>query len=111
MATKRLKELLFLRKNKIILGTGNGNPAPGVIGSLLAELSAVGFTLSAELVENLGTYTTDSVGTWYKDTLKPMVETAIGHRIYTPMYPNFPRQVMEASQEELFLNAFIHYFG
>ena len=111
MATKRIKELLFLRRNKVILSTGNGTPATGVIGSLLAELAAVGYTLSPKLVETLGTYTTDSVGTWYKEHLKPMVETAIGHRIYTPMYPNFPRQVMEASKEELFLNAFIHYFG
>ena len=29
---------------------------------------------------------------------------------YNPMYPNFPRQVMEASGAELFINAIIHYW-
>lgn len=30
---------------------------------------------------------------------------------YNPMYPDFPRQVVEASDEELVVNALAHYFG
>lgn len=30
---------------------------------------------------------------------------------YTPMYPNFPKQVIKASELELLLNAFMHYSG
>jgi hypothetical protein len=33
------------------------------------------------------------------------------HVEYKPMYPNFPTQVMEASEVELFLNAIIHYWS
>jgi hypothetical protein len=30
---------------------------------------------------------------------------------YEPMYPDFPKQVVEASDEELIVNAFMHYLG
>lgn len=30
---------------------------------------------------------------------------------WTPMYPNFPKQVIEASTAELFINAILHYHG
>ena len=33
------------------------------------------------------------------------------HVKHKPMYPNFPGQVMEASEVELYLNAMAHYIG
>ena len=35
----------------------------------------------------------------------------IPYRIYQPMYPDFPLQVMDASYSELYLNAVIHYLS
>lgn len=41
------------------------------------------------------------------DTLKKLKGANVEHK---PMYPNFPRQVMEASDLELFINAITHYW-
>src|SRR5690606_17393504 len=48
---------------------------------------------------------------WYETAL-PILQKMVGaHRSFNPMYPNFPKQVMEASDAELFYNAMTHYFG
>ena len=42
----------------------------------------------------------------------PLLLQSVGaHRTYKPMYPNFPKQVVEASDAELFFNAILHYTG
>ena len=41
----------------------------------------------------------------------PVLKKMTGaHRTFRPMYPNFPKQVMEASDLELYLNAITHYW-
>lgn len=41
----------------------------------------------------------------------PVLKDMVGVRTHAPMYPNFPRQVMDASDAELLLNAWLHYVG
>ncbi|PQO45561.1 cytoplasmic protein [Blastopirellula marina] len=42
----------------------------------------------------------------------PILQEMVGaHRKFDPFYPNFPQQVMEASDAELYFNAMTHYFG
>jgi hypothetical protein len=44
--------------------------------------------------------------------VKPVLAKMVGaHREFRPMYPNFPNQVMEASEAELWFNAMANYFG
>ena len=45
----------------------------------------------------------------YKDIM-PKLKALVGADVeYNLMYPNFPEQVMEASDAELFVNAILHY--
>jgi stress response protein SCP2 len=44
--------------------------------------------------------------------VKSMLTRALGaHQVYHPMYPNFPEQVLAASDAELLVNAWMHYLG
>ncbi|RLV91197.1 hypothetical protein JA1_004069 [Spathaspora sp. JA1] len=41
-----------------------------------------------------------------------IIKESLGHRVnYEPMYPNFPLQVMNATNLELFTNAILHYYS
>lgn len=44
--------------------------------------------------------------------LEAMLRRSLGaHQVFKPMYPNFPQQVLEASDAELLANAWMHYLG
>jgi hypothetical protein len=67
--------------------------------------------MSQELMSELKIATVDEINSFYKEVY-PMLQKAVGasHR-HKPMYPNFPEQVMNASDEELYVNQIMHYIG
>jgi len=79
--------------------------------SLNAEFMRLGYCMSRELVSKLEML--------YKDELVEIANGAInvlrkmkGDDVdYKPMYPNFPEQVMEMEETELYLNALLHYWS
>lgn len=78
------------------------------VATFIKNFESAGFTFSKELIEKLFHADLDPL---YKDLL-PAVRKLIGdHVTHKPMYPNFPRQVMEASESELYLNAMMHYLS
>ena len=82
----------------------------GTLGALIANVNKLGFLFTPELISSLmlkGNRHIRELSTW----LIPELKELVGSRDYSPMYPNFPKQVMEASDEELFINAILHYFG
>jgi len=81
-----------------------------LILTLQAELITHGFILSEELHGALMTLTEEKI-VRYHGILMGFVKEAVGaHVRHKPMYPNFPQQVMEASNTELFVNAILHYW-
>lgn len=77
--------------------------------SITAE--TFGFVLSKELcmaLSHQGNQEITKNGVMILDYLKNSVGA---HQIYQPMYPNFPAQVISASDMELFVNAIVHYVG
>jgi hypothetical protein len=66
--------------------------------------SGVGYD---DLVERLGSVSAGTLSS-VLDVLKESRGAAYDYR---PMYPDFPEQVAEASDEELVKNAFLHYLG
>lgn len=79
--------------------------------TLNANLQALGFSCSQELFDELLKCSHQQVINLYEEIL-PILKKMVGaHRSYKPMYPNFPQQVMEASDAELYGNAMAHYWG
>lgn len=84
-----------------------------LITSFVENIAVMGYRLSEECFKYLASA---SHGWVYK--LKPILASAQnylkelrgGDREYRMMYPQFPHQVMEMSNDELFINAILHYW-
>ena len=104
-------EIYIARKRKVFLPLGTAAQPDHYVQSLLENMGGLGFTFSKALAERVATLSLEDLESFY-NALIPALKALVGaHVVYTPMYPNFPQQVMEASKAELFTNAWLHYLG
>ena len=114
---KEINEILLRRKSMVLLETNPDrnakditNTEKALVLSAIKNFEALGFTVSKELLDVMLSYERKEFESLYKD-LMPKLKALVGADVvYNPMYPNFPEQVLEASDAELFFNAIIHYF-
>lgn len=78
--------------------------------TLNANLMSLGYCLSQDLFAVLNQLPTEAVEQVGTQLCMKLREFKGAHVQYKPMYPNFPKQVMEASSLELYINALLHYF-
>lgn len=108
-----MKTKLNITLNKlggIVVGTSRPMFNQDLALSLQANLMRLGYIASNGLLEILQSLPKDEIHSLSNHlivTLKAMKGDDV---IYEPMYPNFPEQVMEASDLELFVNAILHYW-
>ena len=100
--------ILLRRKNKVIVPRGDSTLPDTYAATIDKNLEGLGYTLSPEVVEALKTLGPEEAAGFYGEVLEALKELR-GVADYRPMYPNFPRQVMEAGRAELYLNALMHY--
>ena len=104
-----MNAIYIRRRSKVILPDAPGATPLPVLATLQKNIETLGFLLSAEVVEKLQSTDPLKVESFYKRLVKDL-ETLVGaHRKFTPLYPNFPAQVMAASEVELYWNAIVHY--
>lgn len=96
----------LLRRKKLYIVQETTQRPKNVIAIFLMELSNLGFMVD-ETAYTAIHFLRDETLKEILDGLKEMV----GQREYKAFYPNFPKQVMDASDAELFLNAIIHYYS
>ena len=105
-----MKNTIYLRrKGKIIVKKGNDQLPVAHLATLLKNLEAYGYTFSQALIARVQTLSKESAKRLYKCLIKDIKEMTGAKRTFKPMYPNFPKQVMEMSQVELYINAIMHY--
>ncbi len=78
--------------------------------NLLKNLECYGYTLSPELLNVVQSLSLANFNNFYYSILDALKELK-GKELYEPMYPNFPDQVIEMTNFELYSNAFMHYLG
>jgi hypothetical protein len=100
--------ILLRRKNKVIVPRGDSRLPDPYVATFNKNLEGLGYTLSPEAVEALKTLSPEEAAHFHGEVLEALKELR-GVADYRPMYPNFPRQVMEAGRAELYLNALMHY--
>ncbi|MCQ4085539.1 cytoplasmic protein [Saccharibacillus sp. JS10] len=83
--------------------------APGLLAALLKHMERLGYTFSPDLLTAAKTWETQTVIEWHEIVMETLKQMLGDHVPYKPMYPNFPTQVMEASDAELYLRALLHY--
>ena len=107
-----INEILLRRKNKItwdFLDSKEKNQNYAM--TIMKNIEAIGYTFSKDLFEKLSCMNKDMIVCFYKE-LVPMLKALRGADVkYEPFYPNFPEQVIDASEIELFLNAIVHYWS
>lgn len=74
------------------------------------ELLQLGFVVTKDLLHALNSLSPKKLKDVLDDTVTALRQAKGADVEYRPMYPNFPRQVAEASDIELFVNAIFHYW-
>lgn len=114
---ERINEI-FLRHRQRILGierSGKGTCPGGIIGAGLKNLECMGYALDAETIGKLRRSGEKTVVRFFERTQRAVNALVLNDpgrdsRLkYQPMYPDFPKQVMEMNSVELYINALLHY--
>lgn len=107
-----MNRIYLRRKNKVIINKGLAStPNIREVATLLKNVESLGYTFSEDIIKILCTYTVEQLNNFYKGIIKNIKKMVGADVVYRPMYPNFPAQVMKASEGELYLNAIIHYLS
>ena len=107
-----MKNTIYLRrKNKVILKKGENILSLEYMGAFLKNIECLGYTFSGNLLNFVSSLSTEEISVFYNQLINDLKEMVGDRVIYKPMYPNFPTQVMNASEAELYFNAMMHYFG
>ena len=103
---------IYLTKSRKIIVQGNGKQQSSLaaVATFNRNLISLGFVCSQELTGALAGLSDEELGSLYQQVVPILKKMTGAHRTFKPMYPNFPKQVMEASDLELYLNAITHYW-
>ncbi|OJJ22039.1 cytoplasmic protein [marine bacterium AO1-C] len=105
-----MKNTIYLRrKSKLIIKKGNDQLPMTHLATILKNLEAYGYTFSQAVIERVQTLSKEAAKQLYKQLMKDIKEMTGAKRKFKPMYPNFPKQVMEMTHVELYINAILHY--
>lgn len=105
---------LLLRRRRLLLvpqGTAAVAQPLEMACSFNRNLESLGFTCSNDALEALRRLTERELTELHVEVVKELRELVGATVTYSPMYPNFPAQVMAAQDVELYLNALMHYLG
>lgn len=105
-----INKITIRRNNKIYIPTIENNDKTiddKTITAFISNLYRLGYVVNKEIIEQLSYTSIDAL----QQVLDAAEYSKGDHFDYEPMYPNFPKQVAEASEIELYLNAMMHYTG
>lgn len=83
----------------------------GTLAAVDANLRGLGYALSDDFAKAMSEYGDERDFSAVMNEIAREAKNIKGVRDYRAMYPNFPLQVMEASDAELYWNAIMHYTG
>jgi hypothetical protein len=102
-------QIYLRRARRVLVRSGDSHLARPFLATLHKELEAIGYTLSAILDERLQTLERGDFASFSRNLLRSLREIRGANVEWRPLYPNFPEQVINADEAELFWNALNHY--
>lgn len=106
ISIKKLNKLCVLQE---LVHPENRNSRDAL--TLNAEMMHLGYIMSERLMNAVCTLGKDSLAKLYNEVI-PTLQNIKGADVqYKSFYPNFPKQVMDTSNFELYLNAITHYWS
>ncbi|WP_072730984.1 TerD family protein [Paenibacillus sp. NAIST15-1] len=103
---------IYLRRaNKLIVNQGQEDHriSAAHLATALKNIEQLGYTFSKPLINVVRTLSRDQFTVFYQELVTDLKVMVGAHVAYTPMYPDFPEQVMQEDDVELYLNAIYHY--
>jgi len=107
IAIKKLRQVFI--PNELASG-GSTVAGKGSVMTLQANVINLGFIMTSTLTDELSEVEVSTFNKFATDFISILRKIKGADVDYNPMYPNFPRQVMEASEIELWVNAILHYW-
>ena len=106
IALKYANSVYFENNNQYIIENNTDLAA-----SFAAEMVQLGYIPTNGLMEAMTKLPRDVTVSVFSEVITSLKEMKGADVNYVPFYPNFPQQVMEASDAELFINAIVHYWS
>ena len=104
--------LYFRRRSKIIVSQSSAAHLPlNYVVSVARNLETLGFALSEPLIRACQNLSLEELTELYQQLVADLRFAKGAHQAFQPMYPNFPDQVIEMAESELYLNAIVHYIS
>lgn len=104
-----MNTIYLRRRSKVLLKEGPNTLPDSYIPTLQKNLESLGFICSDALTARISTLTVDDLSRFYRSLIKDLQVLVGAHRVFRPMYPNFPEEVMASSAVSLYWNAARHY--
>jgi stress response protein SCP2 len=105
-----LPELPAAVQREINAGHAPGPNLPLALHSQLS-LEPLGFVYSKDVILALSWLDEREIAHAHANVVRMLTRALGAHQLFQPMYPNFPAQVLAASDAELLVNAWMHYLG
>lgn len=104
---------IFLEKSRkvILLAAGSDGQSKFFAATLAKNWESLGYIPSRKLFVRLASLPVEQIEKFDKEVTPVLKRMRGGHKTYKPFYPNFPKQVIEASEAELYFNALVHYWS
>ena len=110
-----INEILLRRKDKLWItgriGIDSATKTNRYLVTIMKNLESYGYTMDKDLCDFLFRTTPAFLSDFYNELIRYIKALTGADKVYNPMYPNFPQQVMDADTTELFWNAIIHYWS
>ena len=107
----KMNQILIRRKHKVLVEAGNNTETTeSYVCTIMRNVESLGYTFSKELYDRLLSIPLEELFSFYKILVAELKENLGADVVYQPMYPNFPKSVMEAEEIALYLNAIVHYW-
>ena len=107
---KLTKNIVALQKGFIACPDNNSNNKSAT-ATVQAHLMQFGYMLDQEAFEALSKSSVDFIVNFNDEVTSYLKKVMGGGRKYTPLYKNFPEEVMSLSDCELYINAIFHYWS
>lgn len=105
-------DIMIRRKNQIIVLVDNpSTDNRNYVATINKNIESLGYTFSDELFSALSTSGKEELENFYLNLVPVLKNMRGANVVYSPMYPNFPKQIMEMDETELYLNALVHYWS
>ena len=105
--------LYLRRRNKITVpeGTPDSPQLPyAPVTTLAKNVEALGFALAPEILEACRLLTLPELTMFYQTLIAELKRAKGAHQKFKPFWPNFPHDVMKASDADLYVSAILHYW-